>query len=73
MTKFVDVRESVRSSVYVFIDKCRLMGYHPDGSLAALLALYFVKANEKDQVYHELADNVKDLLKTAPFSGNIFT
>ena len=63
MTKFVDVRESVRSSVYVFIDKCRLMGYHPDGSLAALLALYFVKANEKDQVYHELADNVKDLLR----------
>ena len=63
MTKFVDVRESVRSSVYVFVDKCRLMGYHPDGSLAALLALYFVKANEKDQVYHELADNVKDLLR----------
>jgi len=62
MTKFVDVRESVRSSVYSFIEKCRLMGYYPESSLAVLLALYYVKANERDQIYHELADNVKNLL-----------
>lgn len=64
MTKFVDVREFVRSSVYSFLDKCRLMGYYQDSSIAALLALYYAKNNEKDRVYCELADNVNNILRS---------